>query len=314
MQVGFIGLGTMGASMASNLQKAGFKLVVHDLQRQYAERHLRAGATWAATPKALAEQCEVIFTSLPGPKEVDAVAMSAEGLLAGMKPGSVHLDLTTNSPTAIRRLHALYAEKGVHLLDAPVSGGPKGAETRRMALWVGGDEAIFTRVKPMLDAMGDQARYVGTIGAGAVAKLVHNAAGYGVQAVLAEVMTMGIKAGAEPVALWQAVRTGALGRARTFDRLGDQFLSGLYEPPAFTLRLGTKDMTLATDLAREMGVPARMLTTAHAEMTEAVNRGWSEQDSRSPMKLQIERSGLGEIKCDPVRIKKVLADDPPFTG
>jgi 3-hydroxyisobutyrate dehydrogenase len=313
MQVGFIGLGLMGASMASNLQAAGFKIVVNDLRRQYADAHLRAGATWAATPKEVAEQCEVIFTSLPGPKEVEAVAIGANGLVEGMKPGAIHLDLSTNSPTVIRRLHALYAEKGFHLMDAPVSGGPKGAKSRRMAIWVGGDEALYPKVKAMLDAMGDAPRYIGPIGAGCVAKLVHNAAGYAVQTALSEVMTMGVKAGVEPVALWQAVRTGALGRARTFDRLADQFLPNTYEPPAFTLRLGHKDMTLATDLAREIGVPARMLSVAHAEMTEAMNRGWADRDSRAPMLLQVERAGV-KIEADPARIKKVLDEDPPFTG
>ena len=136
-KVGFIGLGTMGASFASNLQKAGHDLVVHDMHRQVAERHLAAGAVWADSPRAVAEACPVVLTSLPGPPEVEAVACAADdGLLAGFKPGNVLFDLSTNSPTMVRRIHAAYAEKGVHLLDAPVSGGPAGAASGKLAIWV----------------------------------------------------------------------------------------------------------------------------------------------------------------------------------
>src|SRR5213075_597274 len=152
MKVGFIGLGTMGASMAANLQKAGHELVVHDVRRAAAERHLAAGAVWADSPKALAEQCEVIFTSLPGPPEVEEVALGANGLLAGMAEGSAYFDLSTNSPTLVRELNRRFSEKHVYMLDAPVSGGPRGAASGRLALWIGGDEQIFNRHKKVLDA------------------------------------------------------------------------------------------------------------------------------------------------------------------
>ena len=211
MQVGFIGLGIMGASMASNLQKAGYKLVVHDLQRQNAGVHLAAGAQWAATPKAVGEACEVVFTSLPGPAEFEAVALGKDGLAEGLKKGSVLFDLTTNAPSMVRKTQQAYAEKGLHLLDAPVSGGPAGAKSGRLAIWVGGDKAIFDKYKKELDAIGDAARYIGPIGAGSVAKLVHNCAGYAIQTALAEVFSMGIKGGVEPLALWEAVRRAPAG-------------------------------------------------------------------------------------------------------
>jgi 3-hydroxyisobutyrate dehydrogenase-like beta-hydroxyacid dehydrogenase len=201
MQVGFIGLGTMGAHMARNLQKAGTKLMVHDARRAAAEPHLAGGAVWAETPRNMAEQCEVVLTSLPGPPEVEAVALGSDGLLAGMRKGTAYFDLSTNSPTVVRRICAAFAERGVHMLDAPVSGGPKGAESGKLALWVGGERAIFDRHKALLDAMGDRARYVGPIGAGSVAKLVHNCAGYALQTVLAEVFTLGVKGGVDPLAL-----------------------------------------------------------------------------------------------------------------
>jgi 3-hydroxyisobutyrate dehydrogenase len=191
------------------------------------------------------------------------------------------------------------------VLDAPVSGGPRGAESRRLALWVGGDEAIFTKHRPVLDAIGDQPYYVGPIGAGSVAKLVHNCAGYVIQTALAEVFTMGVKAGVDPLALWQAVRQGAGGRRRTFDGLVDQFLPGTYEPPAFTLRLAHKDVSLATALGRECKVPMRLANATLEEMTEALNRGWSERDSRVAMLLQQERAGVS-IKVPPAALRAVL--------
>jgi 3-hydroxyisobutyrate dehydrogenase-like beta-hydroxyacid dehydrogenase len=313
MQVGFIGLGIMGASMAANLQKAGYKLFVHDLQRQNASAHLAAGAQWAATPKAVAEACEVVFTSLPGPPEFEAVALGTDGLADGFKKGSVLFDLTTNAPSLVRRLHRVYAERGIHLLDAPVSGGPAGAKSGRLAIWVGGDKSIFDKYKKELDAIGDAARYIGPIGAGSVAKLVHNCAGYAIQTALAEVFSMGIKGGVEPLALWEAVRSGAQGRSRTFDRLGDRFLISSYDPPSFALKLAHKDMRLATELGRELGVPMRIANLAYAELTEALNRGWENRDSRSPMLLQLERAGL-QVEVDPERVQEVLERDPPFGG
>ncbi len=313
MQVGFIGLGIMGASMASNLQKAGYKLVVHDLQRQNAGAHIAAGAQWAATPKAVAEACEVVFTSLPGPAEFESVALGKDGLAEGFRKGSVLFDLTTNAPSAIRRAQQAYAEKGIHLLDAPVSGGPAGAKSGRLAIWVGGDKAIFDKYKKELDAIGDAARYIGPIGAGSVAKLVHNCAGYAIQTALAEVFSMGIKGGVEPLALWEAVRSGAGGRSRTFDRLGDRFLVNSYDPPSFALKLAHKDMRLATELGRELGVPMRLANLAYADLTEALNRGWEGRDSRSPMLLQLERAGL-KVEVEPKRIQEVLERDPPYGG
>jgi 3-hydroxyisobutyrate dehydrogenase len=310
MQVGFIGLGIMGASMAANLQSAGYKLIVHDVRESAATAHLKAGAKWADSPRALAAQCEVIFTSLPGPPEVEAVGLGPNGLLEGMQNASAWFDLSTNSPTLVRRIHQIYSERGLHMLDAPVSGGPQGAKSGRLAIWVGGKEEIFHHHKKVLDAFSDAARYIGPIGAGSVAKLVHNCAGYAIQTARAVVFALGVKGGVEPLALWEAVRTGATGRQRTFDRLHDRFLQNRYDPPSFALKLAHKDMRLATELARELGVPMRLANLAYAEMTEALNRGWENRDSRSPMLLQLERCGL-DIEVDPQRIEEVLDRDPP---
>ena len=312
MKIGFIGLGTMGRHMASNLMKAGHQLVVNDVRREATAPHLQGGASWADTPRAVAEATEVVFTSLPGPAEVEAVALGEQGLLAGLADGKVYFDLSTNSPGLVRRIHEVFKRRGIHMLDAPVSGGPRGAESRRLALWVGGDEDVFKRYRPVLDAIGDQPYYVGPIGAGSVAKLVHNCAGYIVQTALAEVFTMGVKAGVEPIALWKAVRLGAGGRRRTFDGLADQFLPAKFEPPSFALRLAHKDVTLATALGRELKVPMRLANITLEEMTEALNRGWAERDSRVAMLLQEERAGV-EIRVPEQAIREALAIDksPP---
>ncbi len=241
MKIGFIGLGTMGQHMAAHLIEAGHELRVHDLRREAGAPHEAAGATWAPSPAEAARDAEVVFTSLPGPKEVEAVALGRGGLLEGMRAGSAWFDLSTNSPTLVRRLHAAFAEKQIHVLDSPVSGGPVGARTGRLALWVGGDEDLFEQYLPVLKAIGDQPAYIGPIGAGSVAKLVHNAAGYGIQTALAEAFTLGVKAGVEPLELFRAIRQGASGRRRTFDGLIDQFLPAKFDPPSFALRLAHKD-------------------------------------------------------------------------
>jgi 3-hydroxyisobutyrate dehydrogenase-like beta-hydroxyacid dehydrogenase len=309
MPIGFIGLGMMGAGMASNLQKAGHKLVVHDLKRQSASHHLAAGADWADSPRAVAEACDVVFTSLPAPPDVEAVGFGEHGLVHGFRKGSVWFDLSTNSVSLVREMHAKLAEQGIALLDAPVSGGPRGANSGKLAIWVGGDEAMFKRHKSVLDAMGDQARYIGAIGAGSVAKLVHNLSGAAVNVVLAEAFTMGVKAGIEPLSLWAAIRQGAGGRARMFDRMGGQFLTGRYDPPDFALRLLYKDVTLACQLGREVGVPMRLSHLALAELNEALNRGWGDRDSRIGMTLQQERAGIEPLAVDPARIREVLERD-----
>jgi len=305
MQLGFIGLGIMGASLASNLQTAGHRLTVHDVRREAADPHLRAGAAWAASPREVAASSDVIFTSLPGPAEVEAVALGADGLLASIRRGAAYFDLSTNSRATVLKIHTSFAAKGAHMLDAPVSGGPRGAKTGKLAIWVGGDKDVFERHKDVLGAMGDQVRYVGPIGQATVAKLVHNCAGYAIGTALAEVFTMGVKAGVEPLALFEAVRQGALGRRRTFDGLIDQFLPGVYDPPAFMLRHAHKDVSLATALAKEVGVPMRLCNLALEEMTEAMNRGWAERDSRSALLLQQERAGV-KIAVDKGRLQEAL--------
>ena len=308
MKVGFIGLGTMGADMASNAQKGGYDLVVHDVRREAATLHVEAGAVWADTPRQLAEESEVIFTSLPGPMEVEAVALGEDGIKDGIGRGKVYFDLSTSSPTLIRRIHQVMGQQGAHVLDAPVSGGPEGARTRNLAIWVGGDELIYERYKPVLDSIGDKAYYVGPIGSGSIAKLVHNCAGYIFQGAIAEVFTMGVKAGVEPLALWQAVRKGAQGRRGPFERMPDHLLPGKFDPPDFALRLARKDVDLAVALGREYDVPMRLANLMLQEMTEALNRGWGDRDSRVAMLLQEERAGV-QVRVPEEALREALEQE-----
>lgn len=308
MKVGFIGLGTMGGSMAYNTLQGGHELVVQDIRREAATPHLEAGATWADTPRQVAESADIVFTSLPGPVEVEAVVLGEDGILQGMSAGKVYFDLSTSTPALIRRIHEAGAARGIHVLDAPVSGGPSGARTRNLAIWVGGDRDVYEQCKSVLDAIGDKAYYVGPIGCGAVAKLVHNCAGYIIQCALAEVFTMGVKAGVEPLALWQAVRRGAQGRRGTFEGLAQHLLPGNFDPPDFALRLARKDVDLAVGVGREFDVPMKLATLALQELTEALNRGWGDRDSRSAMLLQEERAGV-EVRVPEDILRQVLESE-----
>lgn len=281
MRLGFIGLGAMGRHMAANLQRAGHDVQAHDLRR------IEGFPSWKASAADAARGCEALFTSLPGPREVESMA---EELAGALPAGAAWFDLSTNSPETVRRLHAELPR--IRFLDAPVSGGPHGAESGKLAIWVGGDEAVFQRFLPVLKCIGDQPYYVGPIGAGTVAKLAHNCASFAVQAALAEVFTLGVKAGVEPLALFRALRQGASGRKRTFDRLAENFLPGKFDPAAFTLRLAHKDVSLALELAERQGVPMKIGRIALEELSEAMNRGWQERDCRVAMLLQEERAGV----------------------
>ena len=170
------------------------------------------------------------------------------------------------------------------------------------------DREVYERCKPVLDSIGDKVYYVGPIGCGAIAKLVHNCTGYVVQCALAEVFTMGVKAGVEPLALWQAVRRGAQGRRGTFEGLAEHLLPGKFDPPDFALRLARKDVDLAVAVGREYDVPMRLANLALQELTEALNRGWGDRDSRVAMLLQEERANV-EVRVPEDILKQALEDE-----
>jgi 3-hydroxyisobutyrate dehydrogenase len=296
MRIGFIGLGIMGGAMAANLQRAGHEVQAHDLRRVEGFPNFKASAAEAV------RGCEVVFTSLPGPKEVEAVSRE---IRSSLTDGATWFDLSTNSPEVVRRLHGELSR--IHFLDAPVSGGSTGARSGKLAIWVGGDEGVFKKFKPVLEKMGDQPLYIGPIGAGTVAKLAHNCASFAIQAALAEIFTLGVKGGVEPLALFRALRQGASGRKRTFDRLADYYLPGRYEPASFALKLAHKDVTLALELAQKVGVPMPIGEIALAELAEAMRRGWGERDCRASMALQEERAGVA-ARVSPERLQEALKD------
>jgi 3-hydroxyisobutyrate dehydrogenase-like beta-hydroxyacid dehydrogenase len=309
MKIGFAGLGAMGGPMAGHLLAAGHELRVLSRRRESADAIIAKGAIWAETPKALADGSDLVFTCLPGPAENEAIMAGENGLKTGFKTGATYIDLSTNSPKLARATAADLAEIGVSMLDAPISGGPKGAVSRKLAIWVGGARATYDACKPVFDQLGDQVRYLGESGNACVAKLVHNCANYGIQMVLAEVFTMGVKAGVDPATLWSAIRQGSLGRQRAVDRMADQFLPHEFDKPAFMLEGAHKDVSLATMLGRENGVPMRFANMTLAELTEALGKGWGKLDSRAAMLVQEERVGL-DIRVPRDVLQEILRNEP----
>ena len=311
--VGFIGLGNMGGGMAGNIQKAGYPMVVFDLREEATRTFLEAGARLGSSPADVAERCDVTLTSLPGPREVELVATGTEGILEGIKPGSIYIDLSTSRPTLIRELAVKFRAKGVHVMDAPVSGGKSGAQSRNLAVMVGGEREIFDRVKPLLDSFGDKVFYAGEVGAGSVAKLVHNMIGHGVRQAIAEGLTLGVKAGVDPEPLWECVRRGSLGRMNVLhEGVVRTLFRGEYEPPSFALELARKDIGLATDLGREFNVPMPVANLAEQIAIEAMNRGWGGMDSSVTIRLQEEQSGV-EVRAphvDPAKSARFITTHP----
>lgn len=293
MRIGFIGLGNMGGPMALNLIKAGHSLVVNDVRRNMAEAHLAGGAIWADTPADVAKDVELVLTSLPGPKEVEAVAIGGEnGIIHGIRKGTVYADLSTNSPTLIRRLHGLFAAKGIEMLDAPVSGGVPGARNATLAVMVGGDKQVYERIKPALDGIGDKVSYVGAIGAGAVAKLVHNMIAICSMQVLAEAFTMGVKAGVPAEDLYTAVQNGAYGQGMLLRALPKVIFKGNFDRVSFALKLARKDLGLATELAREHNVAMPLASMVEQDMLEALAHGLGDKDSSATFTIQEDRAGI----------------------
>ena len=311
--VGFIGLGNMGGGMSANIQRAGYPMIVYDLREEAALPLLEGGARLANTPAEVAEASDVTFTSLPGPYEVEEVSTGASGVLEGIRPGSVYIDLSSSRPTLIREIEPKFRAKGCHVLDAPVSGGKTGAASGNLAVMVGGDREVFDRVKPILDAFGDKVFYAGEIGAGSVAKLVHNMIGHSVRQAIAEGLTLGVKAGVDPEPLWECVRRGALGRMSFLhEGLVRTMFRGEFEPASFALNLAHKDISLATELAREYDVPMPMSTLAQQISLQAMNRGWGQADSSSTVRLQEEQAGV-EVRApqvDPERAARFITTHP----
>ena len=287
MKIGFIGLGSMGWPMSLCLVRDKHELTVLDIDSDCpgAKDLLQAGATWADTPKEVAQGSEIIFTSLPGAPEVEAVALGKDGILDGAAEGSVYVDLSTNSPTLMRRIHRIYQEKGVHVLDSPVAEAVDRAKYEgTLTLMVGGDREVFERVEPVLRSIGrDRLFYAGESGSGAVCKLVNNHLVYANHVSLAEAVTLGRLAGVSAEILATAISNGT-GQSL----LGDDFKNNLsaqgsgIRDSGFPLWIGRKDIRLATDLGRELDVPLDIGNYIEQRFTE-----WMAQESPTkPINVQ----------------------------
>ena len=292
MRVAFIGVGKIGRPMAGQIAEAGFDLTVHDLSRPSAAPLLDAGAAWAESPREAAEGADVVCTCVQGPPEMEGIVLGDRGIAAGIRPGAVYVDHTTNSPTLVRRVHDEMKARGVDMLDAPVSGGMEGAQTRDLTVLVGGDAEVLERVRPVLDAMAKNVVHVGPIGAGCVCKIAHNCATFVRSMALVECLTLGVKAGVAPDVLVDAFNRGALGTNLDLRvRLPATLFSGDFEP-RFSLSTAFKDITLATELAEEVGVPVELAEACRAQMSEALQRGLGDRDSSVALTLQEERAGV----------------------
>lgn len=293
MRIAFVGLGTMGGPMAGHLLAADHQLVVHDVRRASADPLLARGAAWSSSPAEAASNAEIAFTSLPGPKEVEAVVLGEQGVLAGARRGAVYADLSTSSVGLIKRIHAAGRERGVAVLDAPVSGGPQGAHDATLQVMVGGELAAFERVEPVLRAIGQNVTHVGEVGAGTVAKLVHNMVSAVSNAAVAEGLTLGVKAGVDAEKLLEVLKGGAFGTHYTLRyRLPEIVFRGDFDTVRFALALLRKDVGLATELGREVGVPLHLAAATEQDLVEAINRGWGGRDASALFQLQEQRAGV----------------------
>jgi 3-hydroxyisobutyrate dehydrogenase-like beta-hydroxyacid dehydrogenase len=271
MHLGFIGTGTMGHPMARCLLEAGHTLTVYDRRRDTTANLCAMGAGWGDNPRRVAERSEVVFTSLPGPGEVEQVVLDATtGMLAGMRSGGAYIDMTTNTPTVVRHIATACRERGVEMLDAPVSGRPPG-----MTIMVGGHEATFTTYRPLLACMGRNIFYVGETGAGCIAKLVTQYLGYTNLIVALEGLLIGAKAGIDLGILAQIVPVSA-GASRTFDHIPRSVFSGEFTAGG-TLDIVAKDVHLACELARQVDAPAHFGLLADDALQRAQAQGWGQQ-------------------------------------
>ena len=252
MQVGFIGTGTMGNPMSRSLIDAGHQLTVHDLRRETTTNLCESGASWADSPRAVAQACDLVFTSLPGPAEVETVVLDPEsGILAGLPAGGAYIDTTTNSPSVFRRVAAECRDRGIEVLDSPVSGRPPG-----MTMMVGGDRATFEKYQTVLESMGRDVFYVGETGSGCTAKLVTQYLGYCNYVTALEGLLIGAKAGIDLSILARIVPVSA-GASRTFDGLPAGVFNGQFQAGG-TVDIIAKDLHLAGELARDVQAPARI--------------------------------------------------------
>ncbi len=290
MRVGFIGLGNMGNPMALNVLKAGHELAVYDVRREVAQNLEEAGAHWAGSPKEVALQSEVVLTSLPGPPEVEAVVTGSEGIFAGLDTGSAYIDMSTNSPTTMRKLAAEAEKRGLALLDAPVTGGVPRARNATLTVFVGGEKAYFESFQPLLSKIGSKVFHLGPVGCGNVTKLVNNMMAFINFVGASEGLAIGVKAGVDPQALLDAIQTGS-GNSMILEFGLQSFVKG-EAALGFATALAAKDLGLAVELGKEVEVPAEVGPMVEAIVSRFRDAGHGQDDLLALVRDFIQRSGV----------------------
>ena len=288
--VGFIGLGNLGTPMARNIQRGGFPMVVFDVVEGATRLLLEGGARLAASPGEVAAASEVILSSVPGPPEVEQVALGPEGIVSGIGEGDVYVDLSTSRPSLIREIADVFEGKGAHVLDAPVLTSPAAAEGREVIVMPSGNREVFERLLPVFEAFADKVVYQGELGMGSVCKLVNNMITLSVRQVVAEGLTLGMKAGLDLDALMEAGSRMILGTQR--EGLERTVFRGEFDPPSFRQALARKDIALANELARELSVPMPVANIVEQVAIQCGNRGWGDLDTHVIYRLQEIAAGV----------------------
>ena len=261
----------MGRPMAARILAAGNSLTVHDLRKEAAAPLIDKGARWAASPREVAAGCAIVFSCLPMPKDVEQLVNGPGGLKAGWKKGDIYVDMSTNSPTTMRKIAEEAKPLGVAVLDAPVSGGTKGAEVGTLAIMVGGPAETFEAVKPVLGTMGTSLFRVGDVGCGNVAKLVNNMISLACNSITAEGFVLGVKGGIDPLVLCDIVKAGT-GNNWSVNQYGSTVFKRNFEP-GFRVSLAYKDIGLAVALGEEYGVPLPVGASVKKDLGDAVAAG-----------------------------------------
>ena len=273
--VGYIGLGKMGGPVAEHIQAAGFPMVVFDISDASVAPFVARGAKRASSPVEVARMSDVVYTALPTQEAVEEVALGPGGILEGIKPNSVYVDISTGGPDLIRKIAAEFRKKNAWAVDAPVSIGQPGAPNGIHEIMVGADKAVYERILPILKAYGDQIIHAGDVGAGCICKLMHQMIGCGCSQAIAEGLTLGVKAGVDVKTVWDSVRRGLVGRMHQLhEQVPASVFTGTYEPTVFTLTLLRKDLGLATQLGRKHNVPLPVSNLVEQIIIEGINRGW----------------------------------------
>ena len=292
MKIGFIGLGVMGKNMAINLIKKGYKLKVSDLNKDAVNELKEMGAEEGQNAAEIAAGLDIIFTSLPNSQIVEAVVLGKGGILEGAKEGTIYIDLSSITPKAIQNIAKKASEKGIKVLDAPVSGGVAGAQKGTLTIMVGGDEEIFNKALPALNCIGTKVFHVGDVGAGDTIKLVNNLL-LGVNMVaVSEALALGVKAGLKPEVMYDIISQSS-GSSYALTAKYKNFIAKGNFAPGFTIDLQYKDLQLAVDTAKDMKMPLLIGNVAQQMYEVARAKGLGTEDISAVLKVYEE---LGNIE------------------